>query len=110
MTANLKLSIKHATADSIKHLPASDRLPIYAYLRLLAPGILEGIGRFLYLVRLAHAHFCEPIVRVLGKYDRRRGTRYYYDVSKGLKQTYSGRRGEDHPYFNSGDGRRCRLA
>ena len=73
----MQLSIKHATADSIKHLPASERLPIYAYLRLLAPGLLEGIGRFLYLDSdLLVRTFCEPIVRSLGReYDRRRSAR-----------------------------------
>ena len=46
---DIKLSIERATMESLKHLPATDRLPIYTYLRLLAPGILPGVDKFLYL-------------------------------------------------------------
>ncbi len=102
----MQLSIKHATADSIKHLPASERLPIYAYLRLLAPGLLEGIGRFLYLDSdLLVRTSVSPLFGVLGENTIAAAARdYYYDVlENGLKQTYSELNvAKDHPYFNSG--------
>ena len=88
----MQLSIKHATADSIKHLPASERLPIYAYLRLLAPRLLEGIGRFLYLDSdLLVCTSVSPLFGVLGENTIAAAARdYYYDVlENGLKQTYS---------------------
>jgi lipopolysaccharide biosynthesis glycosyltransferase len=102
----MKLSIKRATADSIKKLPASERLPIYAYLRLLAPGILEGISRFLYLDSdLLVRSSVSPLYEMLGENTIAVAARdYYYDVlESGLKQTYSELNVEkNHPYFNSG--------
>ena len=83
----MKLSIKHATADSIKHLPASERLPIYAYLRLLAPGLLEGIGRFLYLDSdLLVRTSVSPLFGVLGENTIAAAARdYYHDRARGTK-------------------------
>ena len=102
----IKLSVQRATADSIKHLPASDRLPIYAYLRLLAPGILQGVNRFLYLDSdlLARSSVL-PLYDLVGENAVAAAARdYYYDVlESGLKHTFAELGvGKNEPYFNSG--------
>ena len=102
----MSLSIEPATTDSIKHLPASDRLPIYAYLRLLAPGILQGVNRFLYLdsdvlVRTS----VHSLYDLVGENTIAAAARdYFYDVlESGLKETFSELRvGKNEPYINSG--------
>jgi lipopolysaccharide biosynthesis glycosyltransferase len=102
----IKLSIERATADSIKHLPATERLPVYAYLRLLAPGILRGVSRFLYLDS-------DVLVRssVRSLYDMVAGSTiaaaardyYYFILESGLSKTFAELRvPKNEPYINSG--------
>lgn len=102
----MKLSIEHATVDSIKHLPATDRLPIYTYLRLLAPGILPEVNRFLYLdsdVLVRSSVY--PLYEILTEDTVAAAARdyFYYIVKSGLRQTYSELRvAANEPYFNAG--------
>jgi len=104
--AGIPLSIVPVDTRLIDHLPTTSRLPIHMYLRLLAPGLLGQLDRFLYLdadllVRSSllplFAHLTEDKLAV--------GVRdyYYSDIAHGLKKTYR-ELGLDPngPYVNSG--------
>src|SRR6266852_433707 len=47
--AGISFSIVPVDTQLINDLPTTARLPIYMYLRLLAPGVLPHLDRFLYL-------------------------------------------------------------
>jgi lipopolysaccharide biosynthesis glycosyltransferase len=76
---------------SIGHLPATERLPIYAYLRLLAPEALPHLDKFLYLDSdLLVRTSLSPLFSTLSNDTIVSGVRdyFYSDIREGLKQTY----------------------
>jgi lipopolysaccharide biosynthesis glycosyltransferase len=104
--AGILLSIVPVDTQLIEHLPTSARLSFYTYIRLLAPGVLPHLDRFLYLdadilVRSSLLPlFADPPDGKLAS-----GARdyFYSDIQHGLKQTYE-RLGLDPaaPYLNAG--------
>jgi lipopolysaccharide biosynthesis glycosyltransferase len=100
----IKVSVKRATEDSIKNLP-THRLPISSYLRLLAPGMLQGVSQFLYLdsdvlVRSS----VQPLFNLLGENTIAAAVRdyYFHDIFGSGLQERSPELQKDEPYFNSG--------
>ena len=102
----MRLSIEEATTESIKHLPATERLPIYTYLRLLIPGILKGVKRFLYLDSdLLIRSSVRPLFDTMPENAAASGARdyYYFILETGLPHTFS-ELGvpPNQPYINCG--------
>jgi lipopolysaccharide biosynthesis glycosyltransferase len=99
----INLSIKHASEETIKDLPAH-RLPISTYLRLLAPGMLQGVNQFLYLdsdvlVRSS----VKPLFSILGEKTIAAARDYYfYDILGSGLQERSPDLPKHGPYFNAG--------
>jgi lipopolysaccharide biosynthesis glycosyltransferase len=104
--AGIHLSVVPVDTSIIDHLPTTDRLPIYMYLRLLAPGVLSHLDRFLYLdADILVRSSLLPLFAELTDDKLALGTRDYFygDVRRGLRQTYQ-QLGLDPtaPYVNSG--------
>jgi lipopolysaccharide biosynthesis glycosyltransferase len=100
----IALSIKRATEDSVKDLP-THRLPISSYLRLLAPGMLQGVKQFLYLdsdvlVRSS----VQPLFNLLGENAVAAAARdyFFYDILGSGLHERSPELAKHEPYFNSG--------
>jgi lipopolysaccharide biosynthesis glycosyltransferase len=78
----MKLSIMAAAKDSIQDLPTY-RLPISSYLRLLAPGMLQGVKEFLYLdADLLVRSSVQPLFEILDRNLVPAAVRecYFYDI------------------------------
>ena len=104
--AGVPLSIVPVDTGLIDQLPTTARLPIYMYLRLLAPGVLSHLERFLYLdADLLVRSSLLPLFRALPDDKLALGTPdyFYRDIRHGLKQTHR-QLGLDPaaPYVNSG--------
>jgi lipopolysaccharide biosynthesis glycosyltransferase len=100
----MKLSVRGASEDSIKNLP-THRLPIFSYLRLLAPSILEGINEFLYLdADLLVRTSVQPLFKMLEENIIAAAVRdyFFYDIFGSKLQERSPELPKDAPYFNSG--------
>jgi len=104
--AEIPFSVVPVDTQRIDDLPTTARLPIYMYLRLLAPGVLPHLDRFLYLDSdmLVRSSLL-PLFAELPNDKLALGTRDYYygDMRQGLKKTYE-KLGLDPaaPYVNSG--------
>jgi lipopolysaccharide biosynthesis glycosyltransferase len=104
--AEIPLSIVPVSTQLIEDLPTTARLPIYMYLRLLAPGVLPQLDRFLYLdADILVRSSLLPLFAELPDDKLALGTRDYFygDIRHGLKQTCE-QLGLDPatPYVNSG--------
>jgi lipopolysaccharide biosynthesis glycosyltransferase len=104
--AAIPFSIVPVDTQLIDDLPTTGRLPIYMYLRLLAPGVLLHLNRFLYLDSdiLVRSSLL-PLFAQLPDDKLALGIRDYgySDIGHGLKKTYQ-KLGLDPaaPYVNSG--------
>ncbi len=104
--AGIPLSIVPVDTQLIDHLPTTARLPIYMYLRLLAPSVLPRLDRFLYLdADILVRSSLLPLFAELPDDKLALGARdyFYSDIQHGLEQTYE-KLGLDPaaPYVNSG--------
>ena len=102
--SGIKLSIKHASEDSIKDLP-THRLPISTYLRLLAPSMLQGVNQFLYLDSdVLVRNSVRPLFNILGENTIAAAARdyYFYDILGSGLQERSSELPKHEPYFNAG--------
>jgi lipopolysaccharide biosynthesis glycosyltransferase len=104
--AGIALSVVPVDTQLIDHLPTTSRLPIHMYLRLLAPGVLAHLDRFLYLdADVLVRSSLLPLFVDLPEDQLALGTRdyFYSDIRHGLKQTYQQLGLDpDAPYVNSG--------
>jgi lipopolysaccharide biosynthesis glycosyltransferase len=104
--AGIPLSIVPVDTQLIAHLPTTARLPIFMYLRLLAPAVLPHLDRFLYLdADILVRSSLLPLFADMRDDKLALGTRDYYygDIRHGLKQTYEQLGLDpDAPYVNSG--------
>jgi lipopolysaccharide biosynthesis glycosyltransferase len=89
--AGIPLSIVPVDTQLIHDLPTTARASFYTYLRLLAPGVLPHLDRFLYLDSdiLVRSSLL-PLFAALPDDKLALGTRDYgyNDIRHGLKQTY----------------------
>jgi lipopolysaccharide biosynthesis glycosyltransferase len=104
--AGIPLSIVPVDTQLIEHLPTTARLPMYMHLRLLAPGVLPHLDRFLYLdADILVRSSLLPLFADLPEGKLASGARDYFygDIRRGLKHTYE-KLGLDPaaPYVNSG--------
>jgi lipopolysaccharide biosynthesis glycosyltransferase len=104
--AGIPLSIVPVDTRLIDDLPTTARLPIHMYLRLLAPGVLPHLDRFLYLdADILVRSSLLPLFADLAGDKLASGARdyFYNDIQHGLEQTYQ-KLGldPDAPYVNSG--------
>ncbi len=86
-------------------LPCSDRLPIFAYLRLLAPLILDGVEGFLYLDSdvLVRANVEDLRRNVQQGWTVAAAPDYFHrTLGHGLPQIFGPELDGSRPYFNSG--------
>ena len=89
--SGIPLNIVVVDQQSIGHLPATERLPIYTFLRLLAPEALPHLDQFLYLDSdLLVRSSLLPLFFTLSDDTIVSGVRDYFygDIREGLKQTY----------------------
>ena len=80
---DMRIFVERVTVDLFKHFATSDRLPIYTYLRLLAPGILHEVNRFLYLdADLLVRSSVYPLYEMLTEDTAAAAVRDYYHARK----------------------------